>query len=142
MRLLCLLPIACGGGDETGSEVTEPRTITYDNDGAACLRGDGTAAEIRVDLNDCLDCVQDNRVTCRAVVSAGRIEVTASGKVVVGDCSGRRNTCSSLAAHCQLDNAGNGSFELRYGEDSVTVILPTEAWVCTGPAPGLRAAIR
>lgn len=108
--------------------------------GPAELRATGELS-IVVDFGLCLSssCDKLHRATCEATRDGSVITVTARADVISDDSGGCTDDCGMASARCDLGDLPDGSYELRYGEESVRFEVPSNTSVrCAGSSFGRR----
>jgi hypothetical protein len=128
---------------------------TYRDRGTACLApGDETAFSdcservipddvpfrVSVDFGVCLSssCDRELHAACRASRSGNVVTITAEATVEFeqGTCT---LDCNSLSTECELEPLPAGSYEVRYGEASSSITVPsTTAMGCVGTSNEVR----
>jgi hypothetical protein len=96
---------------------------------------------IVVDFGLCLSssCDTLRRATCEATREGSVISVTARADVVSDNSGGCTDDCGSASARCDLGALPEGTYELRYGEASALVEVPSMTSArCAGSTFGRR----
>jgi len=134
IALCCLLTalngIGCGGEE-----------VVLDLRGHACLSPDGTwptgpqsfraevEPEVMVLFHSCLssECDVDRVAECSALVTDGRLEITARGRYTDerGPGSACTSGCGRLEATCPIVGLDEGDYTVTYGSESIDWSFPS-----------------
>lgn len=148
---MCWLLVGFGGCDpeEAKSHIDVGKAcVSPADDGGSVFEGCSAAElsttgelSIAVDFGLCLSssCDTLRRATCEATRDGSVITVTARADVVSDTSGGCTDDCGSANARCDLGVLPEGTYELRYGEESVQLEVPsTTSARCAGATFGRR----
>lgn len=148
---MCWLLVGFGGCDpeEAKSHIDVGKAcVSPADDGGSVFEGCSAAElsttgelSIAVDFGLCLSssCDTLRRATCEATRDGSVITVTARADVVSDTSGGCTDDCGSANARCDLGVLPEGTYELRYGEESVQFEVPsTTSARCAGATFGRR----